>query len=245
MQMQMNQFSQQQQQSNQATGSQPQSDHQSFNLLDETEDENKEEPIPTPTSKKASRGPRLKAKEKNNKDTESQVEVKKRARKLWSDKEEFLLAECLIQIFEDPKMGCGQQKDTFWYKILDVYNTEAKKRKFVERTKNMLMEKWTPMNAAVQKFNQLVTETLVHSGENDEDWMTRVQILYKTHMGSDFKHKSAWLFLNNKHKWTNPESTNARRYRFRVIDEDPEHFGDDALPRPPGLQRLAKSQRSG
>nr|GEU51836.1 hypothetical protein [Tanacetum cinerariifolium] len=88
------------------------------------------------------------------------------------------------------------------------------KRKFVERTKKMLTEKWTLMNAAVQKFNQLVMETLVHSGENDENWMTRVKFLYKTHMGSDFKHKSAWLFLKNKHKWTNPESTNARRYLF-------------------------------
>nr|GEV79070.1 hypothetical protein [Tanacetum cinerariifolium] len=47
-----------------------------------------------------------------------------------------------------------------------------------------------------------------------------------------------------KHNWTNPESTNARMNRFRVTDEEPEHFGDDALPRPPGLQRLAKSQRS-
>ncbi|GJV98256.1 hypothetical protein Tco_1553508 [Tanacetum coccineum] len=62
-------------------------------------------------------------------------------------------------------------------------------------------------------------------------------------MGCDFKHKSAWLFL--KGKWTNPESTNARRNRFRISDEEPEHFGDDALPRPPGLQRLAKSQCSG
>ncbi|GKC35639.1 hypothetical protein Tco_1048023 [Tanacetum coccineum] len=43
-----------------------------------------------------------------------------------------------------------------------------------------------------------------------------------------------------KHKWTNPESTNARRNRFRVTDEEPEHFGDDALPRPPGLQQIAK-----
>nr|GEU66665.1 hypothetical protein [Tanacetum cinerariifolium] len=48
-----------------------------------------------------------------------------------------------------------------------------------------------------------------------------------------------------KNKWTNPESTNARRNRFRVTDEEPEYFGDDALPRPPGLQRLANSQRSG
>ncbi|GKB77362.1 hypothetical protein Tco_0944257 [Tanacetum coccineum] len=109
----------------------------------------------------------------------------------------------------------------------------------------MLTGKWTPMNASVQKFNQLVSETLAHSGENDEDWITRVEILYKTHVGTEFKHKSAWLFLKGKHKWTNPESTNARRNRFRVTDEEPEHFGDDALPRPPGLQRIAKSQRSG
>ncbi|GJS92243.1 hypothetical protein Tco_0774879 [Tanacetum coccineum] len=108
----------------------------------------------------------------------------------------------------------------------------------------MLTGKWTPMNASVQKFNQLVSETLAHSGENDEDWITRVEILYKTHVGTEFKHKSAWVFLKGKHKWTNPKSTNARRNRFCVTDEEPEHFGDDALPRQPGLQRIAKSQHS-
>nr|GEY31391.1 hypothetical protein [Tanacetum cinerariifolium]GEY34485.1 hypothetical protein [Tanacetum cinerariifolium] len=102
MQMQMNQFSQQQQQqSNQATGFKPQSDHQSFNLLDETEDENEEDPISITNSKKTSRGPRLKAKAKKQRH-ESQGEVKKCARNLWTDEEELLLAECFIQISEDP-----------------------------------------------------------------------------------------------------------------------------------------------
>nr|GEX02527.1 hypothetical protein [Tanacetum cinerariifolium] len=77
-----------------------------------------------------------------------------------------------------------------------------------------------------------------------EDWITRVKILYKTHVGTEFKHKSAWLFLKDKHKWTNLKSKNARRNRFRVTDEELEHFGYDALPRPPGLQRIVKSQRS-
>ncbi|GJV51246.1 hypothetical protein Tco_1446987 [Tanacetum coccineum] len=84
------------------------------------------------------------------------------------------------------------------------------RRGYMERTKNMLTGKWTPMNANVQKFNQLVEETLVHSGENDEDWMTRVEILN----------------------------------RLRVTDEEPEHFKEDGLPRPPEAQRIAKSQRS-
>nr|GEV08422.1 glutathione S-transferase T3-like [Tanacetum cinerariifolium] len=164
---------------------------------------------------------------------------------MWTQNKELLLAENFIQIYEDLKTGCDQQKDTFWYKILDVYNTEAKRRGFIERTKNMLTGKWTPMNASIQKFNQLVAETLAFSGENDEDWITRVKILYKTHVGTEFKHKSAWHFLKGKYKWTNPESTNAKRYHFRVTDEEPEHFEDDALPRPPGLQRIARSQRSG
>nr|GEW66139.1 putative reverse transcriptase domain-containing protein [Tanacetum cinerariifolium] len=200
---------------------------------------------PDPDVKEVEPWPRLNAKAKKTKDTESQVEIKKLARNVWTQNEELLLAENFIQIFEYPKTGCDQQKDTFWYKLLDVYNTEAKRHGFIERTKNMLTEKWTPMNASIQKFNQLVVETFALSGENDEDWITRVEILYKTHVGTEFKHKSDLLFLKGKHKWTNPESTNTRRYRFRVTGEEPEHFGDDVLPQPPGLQRIAKSQRSG
>ncbi|GKD84829.1 hypothetical protein Tco_1355983 [Tanacetum coccineum] len=195
-----NQFSQfQQQQPYQATASQPQSDQQSFHLVDETEDENEEGQIPTPTSKKTSRDPRLKSKATKNKEKETQVEVKKRARMVWSQDKELILTENFIQIFEDPKTGCDQQKDTFCYKILEVYNVEVKRPGYMERTKNILTEKWTPMNASVQKFNQLASETLAHSGENDEDWMTRVKILYKTHTGCDLKHKSAWLFLLSWH----------------------------------------------
>nr|GEX50178.1 reverse transcriptase domain-containing protein [Tanacetum cinerariifolium] len=52
-------------------------------------------------------------------------------------------------------------------------------------------------------------------------------------MGGDFKHKSAWLFLKDKQKWKNPESTLARRNRLRVTDSEPEHFVEDALPWPP------------
>nr|GEY84703.1 hypothetical protein [Tanacetum cinerariifolium] len=158
--MRLNQYSQQQQQQpNQSTGSQPQSNHQSYNLIDETEDKNEEEPIPTPTSKKTSRGSRLKAKAKKTKDTESQVEIKKRGRTVWTQDEELLMTESFIQISEDPKTGCDQQKEPF-----DVDG------------------KMDSNNTSVQKFNQLVSKTLAHSGENDEDWMTRVKVLYKTHV---------------------------------------------------------------
>nr|GEU95342.1 Gag-Pol polyprotein [Tanacetum cinerariifolium] len=71
-----------------------------------------------------------------------------------------------------------------------------------------------------------------------------VEILFKTHTGRDFKHKSASIFLKDKHKWKNPESTLARRSRLRVTNKEPEHFREVALPRPPGAQRIVKSQRS-
>ncbi|GJT36926.1 hypothetical protein Tco_0936791 [Tanacetum coccineum] len=176
--------------------------------VEDTKDE--EEPLPTPTSK-PSRGGRMKSMSKKNKEKEPQVEKQKRVRNAWTQDEESLLTECFIQVSEDPKIGCDQKRDTFWYKIQNVYNKEAKKKGFTERTKNMLTGKWTPMNTAVLKFNQLVQETAVHS----------------------------------KHKWTNPDSTLQRRSRLLGTDEEPEHFGDDELPRPPGLQRLAKSQRTG
>ncbi|GKE93342.1 hypothetical protein Tco_1574437, partial [Tanacetum coccineum] len=44
--------------------------------------------------------------------------------------------------------------------------------------------------------------------------------------------------------WQNPESTQARRTRGRVIEEDPDMFGPDAIPRPSGAPRKSKSQRS-
>ncbi|GKA02171.1 hypothetical protein Tco_0674836 [Tanacetum coccineum] len=100
------------------------------------------------------------------------------------------------------------------------------------------------MNREITKFNSLVLETRVMSGENDENWMTEVELLYYTHTGSNFKPKSAWSFLKDKHKWKNPDSTNARRNCHRVTDEEPELFGDDELPRPPDKQRIAKRQRS-
>nr|GEW14767.1 hypothetical protein [Tanacetum cinerariifolium] len=44
----------------------------------------------------------------------------------------------------------------------------------------------------------------------------------------------------DKHNWKNPESTNVRRNWGRVIDDKPELFRDDELPRPPGKQGIAK-----
>ncbi|GJZ63732.1 hypothetical protein Tco_0620153 [Tanacetum coccineum] len=154
-----------------------------------------------------------------------------RVRNAWTQDEELLLAVCFIQVSEDSKTGCDQKRDTFWYKIQNVYNKEAKKKGFTERTKNMLTSKWTPMNTADLKFNQLVQETAVHSWKNDDDHMSRVYMLYDATVGGEFKHRSAWLFLKGQAIVTNPEFDFAmKRSRLLGTDEESEHFGDDELP---------------
>ncbi|GJX16953.1 hypothetical protein Tco_0217785 [Tanacetum coccineum] len=90
----------------------------------------------------------------------------------------------------------------------------------------MLTGKWTPMNAAVMKFNQLYEETLAHSGENDENHMARAQV-EKPRIDFATKKSSSGYRQGN------------------TPEKKKDHFGDDELPRPPGLQRIAKSQRSG
>ncbi|GKC83207.1 hypothetical protein Tco_1138924 [Tanacetum coccineum] len=112
---------------------------------------------------------------------------------------------------EDPNVGLEQKNETFWYKVLEQYNEQAKSNNFVDRTKNMLTGKWTPMNQEVARYGIQTQECLV--------------------------------ILKDKHKWKNPDSTNARRNRGRVTDDEPELFGDDELSRPPDKQRIAKSQR--
>ncbi|GJU88280.1 hypothetical protein Tco_1300703 [Tanacetum coccineum] len=234
-------FSQQQQQNQ--NESQPRSSQQSFHLVDETEDDEEEEPVPTPTSKitKVKKVAKTKTKktQKTQPTTEDEDEAPKRARSLWTDGEELLLAETYIQVSEDPKEGADQQRDTFWYKVMDVYNKEPKisVTQIGCVSKNMITGKWTPMNRDVEKFNTIVCETALMSGENDKDFMERCHMLFKRTWKNDFKHSAAWNFLKDKHKWKNPDSTNARRNRLRVTEEDPEHFGPP-LPRPGRYRKM-------
>ncbi|GKB72564.1 hypothetical protein Tco_0933976 [Tanacetum coccineum] len=95
----------------------------------------------------------------------------------WTDDEELLLAEDYIQVSRT-KRGADQQRDTFWYKVMDVYNKEAKRLKYPNRSKNMITGKWTPMNRDVGKFNTIVCETALMSGENDKDFIERCHMLF-------------------------------------------------------------------
>ncbi|GJY26497.1 hypothetical protein Tco_0401223 [Tanacetum coccineum] len=71
---------------------------------------------------------------------DKQPKEPKADRAFWSQEEEKLLAKCFIEISEDPKNGSDQARDTFWYKILTIYNQQADELGFKTRNKNMLMD---------------------------------------------------------------------------------------------------------
>nr|GEV77176.1 hypothetical protein [Tanacetum cinerariifolium] len=172
---------------------------------------------------------------------DKQPKEPKTDRAFWSQEKEKLLAKCFIKIFEDPKNGSDQARDTFLYKILNIYNQQADELGFKTRNKNMLTGKWTPMNHDVQKFNAIYNQTELLSGENEENLYTKVLSLFRDQNNVEFRHREAWLFLKDKYKWTNPESTQARRTRGRVTGEDePKMFGDDVIPQQIQLDREAK-----
>nr|GFA94963.1 hypothetical protein [Tanacetum cinerariifolium] len=100
------------------------------------------------------------------------------------------------------------------------------------------------MNKDVGKFNAIYDQTTALCGENDDNLYTRVLTLFRDQDNVEFRHRSAWLFLKDKYKWQNPESTQARRTRGRLTEDEPEMFGDDAIPRPSGAPRKTKSQCS-
>ncbi|GKC67377.1 hypothetical protein Tco_1099975 [Tanacetum coccineum] len=93
------------------------------------------------------------------------------------------------------------------------------------------------MNREITKFNSLYDQTVVLSGENNEDLLTRVQIMYKENeRNREFSYKSAWRFCETYSNGKNLDSTQARRSLGRP-DVEPDLFGDDPIPRPFGAPR--------
>ncbi|GKE31585.1 hypothetical protein Tco_1450907, partial [Tanacetum coccineum] len=81
--------------------------------------EEEDETIPTPTSKKpGSWRKRVKKMATRNVDPEPEPQAEVvNVRNFWSQEEELLLAECFIQIFEDPKIDSDQKMIRFGTKF--------------------------------------------------------------------------------------------------------------------------------
>ncbi|GJV88805.1 hypothetical protein Tco_1532743 [Tanacetum coccineum] len=122
----------------------------------------------------------------------------------WLPVEEELLATCYVAVFEDNNVERSQKHDTFWYRVLNEFNS----KKFQNRTKDMLTSKWHTLNANCQKFNATYkrAKCLGKSGENDVDYLKRAQNIYRDeHRGVAFSQEDAWAVLRFYPKWDAPD----------------------------------------
>ncbi|GJR82604.1 hypothetical protein Tco_0817804 [Tanacetum coccineum] len=186
------------------------------------------------------KGGRKKTKARRGKNVEDEPQEPVAAGR-WLPVEEELLATCYVAVSEDNNVGRSQKHDTFWYRVLNEFNS----KKFQNRTKDMLTSKWHTLNANCQKFNAAYkrAKRLGKSGENDVDYLKRAQSIYRDeHRGVAFSQEDAWAVLRFHPKWDAPEQVDLTGDVPGASQED--LFGHDARPRPPGKQRPAKKSKS-
>ncbi|GJV49584.1 hypothetical protein Tco_1439796 [Tanacetum coccineum] len=155
------------------------------------------------------KGGRKKTKSKRGKNVEDEPQEPVVAGR-WLPVEEELLATCYVAVSEDNNVGRSQKHETFWYRILNEFNSKI----FQKRTKDMLTNKWHTLNANCQKFNAAYkrAKRLGKSGENDVDFLKRVQSIYSDeHKGVSFSQEDAWAILRFHPKWDAPSHPTLNR----------------------------------
>ncbi|GKD07918.1 hypothetical protein Tco_1187603 [Tanacetum coccineum] len=183
------------------------------------------QPQQVDSSKKDGRKKKMARKGKNVED-EPQEPV---AAGRWLPVEEELLTTCYVTVSEDNNVGRSQKHDTFWYRVLNEFNS----KKFQNRTKDMLTSTWHTLNANCQKFNAAYkrAKRLRKSGENDVDYLKRAQSIYRDEL-------DALAVLRFHPKWDAPEQVDLTGDVPGASQED--LFDHDARPQ----QRPAKKSKS-
>ncbi|GKA58186.1 hypothetical protein Tco_0757374 [Tanacetum coccineum] len=162
----------------------------------------------------------------------------------WTSNEETLLAECFVAVSEDRNVGRSQPRDTLWFQVLNEFN----RKKFQQRTKDMLSRKWSTLNHHCQKFNAIYKRCirLKKSGENEVDLMKRARGIYQDeNKNSSFNHEKAWAVLRKHAKWDAPDPAPVDLTEYEIVHDEhvpavntDELFDPDPRPRPPGTKML-------
>nr|XP_043636329.1 uncharacterized protein LOC122607422 isoform X2 [Erigeron canadensis] len=186
---------------------------------------------------------------------------KKSTKKIpWNNDEEMHLAECWLAVSEDPKVGKAQTINSFWYRVLDIYNDGVT----IKRTKDQCSSKWRDMHLRTKKFNEIYSSLVEKhsSGLSDYDILIRAHELYESETGQAFKCLHIWNFVKDKQKWLSPDTVvlgrrNKKRNQVEssssvppiYIDQDEEDdkelfYKHDKSELPPNKSTQTKSQRT-
>ncbi|XP_071695527.1 uncharacterized protein [Rutidosis leptorrhynchoides] len=66
----------------------------------------------------------------------------------WTPEEEEILAECWLDVTENPKIGTPQSADSFWNTVVDNYNQLADRK----RNNDQITGKWAKMSRDIKAF---------------------------------------------------------------------------------------------
>nr|GEV16099.1 hypothetical protein [Tanacetum cinerariifolium] len=135
--------------------------------------------------------------------------------------------------------------------VIKTSNISVEMPKFDSvRTSRIIIEDWVSDDEDTLVDSQVDSQTTVKSSFKKLEFTKARNEYVKSDKQADKpkmvtqNSKADRTNWNDKYKWTNPESTQARRTRGRVTGEDePEMFGEDVIPRPSGAPRKSKSQR--
>ena len=204
----------------------------------ETQPEPAQETQPGPSRKSRGKGK-----------TPALEKVIKKPKQPWSSAEEKLLAECWLDVSEDPHVGISQTGETFWNKVFANYNAQAP----IKRRMDQISGKWRLIKEQVGKFNSIWNkyDKDRRSGENDAQVMEEARKAYSVETGGKFTMYDAWMILKDKPKFLAFIGVDGMVRRKRVsvnIDDsdddqppinlgenepiDTDLFGPDAIPRP-------------
>ena len=73
----------------------------------------------------------------------------------WSEQEDYSLAQCYINISEDPIKGVGQKLGSFWKSIYALF---VEKHPGTERQERACMSRWGRINKGCKKFSGLMAK---------------------------------------------------------------------------------------
>ena len=122
--------------------------------------------------------------------------------------ESALLATFWLAVSCDPVNGADQQADTYWKKIVVLYNAE-KPPSDPERTQQALQCHWTQVQRCVSKFagffNRIMNE--LPSGWNEENAIDESLQRYKDSEKKDFKFMESFKVLRKSPKFGPVEAT--------------------------------------
>ncbi|XBI33220.1 hypothetical protein VPH35_056570 [Triticum aestivum] len=159
----------------------------------------------------------------------------------YSNADDILLCNTLLQVSRDPSVGGDQSRDAYWLRMkehFDVRNVSG-----IDRSDQSLRSRWSTINSGCQRWAacQKAVDKLNPSGTNEDDRYNIAQNLFKEEerktkkgkikKGRIFTLPHCYEVLKDDEKWKKREGlddlhlSNKRKRTIKLDDDDDE---DDA-----------------